>query len=49
MKKRIISAIIALAIIIPLIAVGGTAFNIGVYIIAIIALKEFLDTKSTKK
>ena len=49
MKKRIISAIIALAIIIPLIAVGGTAFNVGVYIIALIALKEFLDTKSTKK
>ena len=49
MKTRVISAIIALAIVIPLIAVGGTAFNIGVYIISIIALKEFLDTKSTKK
>ncbi len=49
MKTRIISAIVALAIIIPLIAIGGTAFNIGVYIISLIALKEFLDTKSSKK
>ena len=49
MKTRIISAIGALAIIIPLIAIGGTAFNIGVYIISLIALKEFLDTKSSKK
>ena len=49
MKTRIISAIIALAIIIPLIYYGGTAFNLGVYIISLLALKEFLDTKSTKK
>ncbi len=49
MKKRIISAIIALAIVIPLIAVGGVAFNIGVYIISLVALKELLDTKASKK
>ena len=49
MKTRIISAIIALAIIIPLIYNGGTVFNLGVYVISILALKEFLDTKSTKK
>ena len=49
MKTRVISAIIALAIIIPLIYYGGTVFNLGVYVISIIALKEFLDTKATKK
>ena len=49
MKKRIISAIIALAIVIPLIVVGGIAFNIGVYIISLVALKELLDTKASKK
>ena len=49
MKKRIISAIIALAIVIPLIVVGGVAFNIGVYIISLVALKELLDTKASKK
>ena len=49
MKERIISAIIALAIVIPLIVVGGVAFNIGVYIISLVALKELLDTKASKK
>lgn len=49
MKTRIISAIIALAIIIPLIITGGTIYNVGVYIISLLALKEFLDIKSSKK
>ena len=49
MKKRILSAIIALDIVIPLIVVGGVAFNIGVYIISLVALKELLDTKASKK
>ena len=49
MKTRLISAIIALAIIIPLILNGGAIFNLGVYVISILALKEFLDIKSTKK
>ena len=49
MKTRIISGIIALAIIIPLILTGGLIFNLGVYVISILALKEFLDVKSTKK
>lgn len=49
MKKRVISAIVALAIVIPLIIKGGVYFNVGVYIISMIALKEFLDIKSTKK
>lgn len=49
MKKRIISAIILLAIVIPLIQVGGVAFNVGVYIVSIACLKEFLDIKSSRK
>lgn len=49
MKTRVISAIVALAIIIPLILNGGLAFNLGVYVISILALKEFLDVKATKK
>lgn len=49
MKKRIISAAIALLIVIPLIIVGGTAFNVGVYVISMLGLKEFLDIKATKK
>lgn len=49
MKTRVISAIVALAIIIPLIAYGGVIFDLGVFIIGILALKEFLDIKGTRK
>lgn len=49
MAKRIVSAFTVLLIIVPLIYLGGSAFNIGVYIISMIALKEFLDIKSKKK
>ena len=49
MKTRIISAVVALAIIVPIIAYGGIAFDIGVLIIGMLALKEFLDIKSTRK
>ncbi|MDD2434778.1 MAG: phosphatidate cytidylyltransferase [Bacilli bacterium] len=49
MKTRIISALLALAIVIPIILAGGTIFNIGVFVISMIALKELIDMKSTKK
>lgn len=49
MKQRVISAIIALIIIVPIIIVGGNLFNIAVYIIALLGLKEFMDIKETKK
>ena len=49
MKTRVISAIVALIIVIPLILSGGMAYNIGVYIISMLALKEFLDIKLVKK
>lgn len=49
MKKRIISAIIALSIIIPLIINGGILFELGVYIISMLGLKEFLSVKSKEK
>ena len=49
MKKRIISAIILLAIFIPVLIKGGMLFDIFAYIIAILALKEFLDIKNSKK
>ena len=49
MKQRVISAIIALGIFIPLFIIGGTPFNIFIYILSIIGLKEFLDIKKTRK
>lgn len=45
MKKRILSAIIMLAIVIPIIWYGGNIFKIGVAIIGVLALKEILDLK----
>ncbi|MBR2840909.1 MAG: phosphatidate cytidylyltransferase [Bacilli bacterium] len=49
MAKRVVSASILLLIIVPLILIGGSAFDIGLYIISMIALKEFLDIKGVKK
>ena len=49
MKQRLISALVALIILIPLIILGGNIFNIGVYVIALLGLKEFMDIKETKK
>ncbi len=49
MKTRVISALIALAIFIPIFIIGGTIFNLTVISLSIIALKEFIDVKDTKK
>lgn len=49
MKTRIISATVMLIILVPLILMGGMWFNIGLYIIAMAAVKEFLDIKDSKK
>lgn len=49
MKQRTISAIVALIIVIPIIIIGGDIFNLAVYIIALLGLKELLDIKESKK
>lgn len=49
MKTRIISAAIVLAVAIPILLTGGTIFNLAIYILAMLGLKEFLDMKETKK
>ncbi|MCI8778694.1 MAG: phosphatidate cytidylyltransferase [Bacilli bacterium] len=49
MKMRIISATIALLVIIPILISGGMLFDITVLILAILGLKEFLDIKKSKK
>lgn len=49
MIKRIISSIVMLAIIVPIIIIGGLPFEIAVYLVSLLALKEFLDIKETKK
>ena len=47
MKKRIISAIVMLAIVIPIVWYGGSIFRLGVGIVSILALKEMLDLKKS--
>lgn len=49
MKTRVISAIVALAIFIPLILIGGLPFKIAMCILSVLAMKEFLDLPSNKK
>lgn len=49
MKKRVISAIVALIIVIPLLLTGGVLYNGGVVILSLLALREFLKARETKK
>ena len=49
MKERTISAIIMALILVPVFCMGGTVFDIAIFIISLLALKEFLDMKETKK
>ncbi len=45
MKTRVISAVVALLIVIPLIYFGGSIFAFGVGVISLLAYKELLDLK----
>lgn len=49
MKTRIISAMVAFAIFIPIFLIGGNVFNLAVYAVAMLGLKEFLDIRETRK
>ena len=49
MKKRILSAIVALIIFIPIIIDGGLIFRFAIYVLSILSVKELLDVKESKK
>lgn len=49
MKKRIISALVALAIFIPIIVKGGVIFDIAFFLLAMQGLKELMDVTEKKK
>lgn len=49
MKTRLISALIAMLIFIPILFIGGTLFNVVVYIISVLGLYEFIKIKEEKK
>lgn len=49
MKTRVISATVMLLIFIPVLFIGGYAFNVGVYLVSLLALNEFLNIKNERK
>ncbi len=49
MKKRVISAIIAIAIFLPLVIIGGIWFKIALCIVAVLGMKEFLNLPTEAK
>ena len=49
MKERAISAIIMILICVPIFIMGGTAFKIMGFILALLSLKELISVKETKK
>lgn len=49
MKTRVISAIIALIIFVPIVVVGGSLFTFTIYLLSLLGLKELIDIKTTKK
>lgn len=49
MKKRIISAVVALIIVIPLLVLGGYWFYVGACIIGVIGFNEFLQIREQDK
>ena len=49
MKQRIISAIIALAICIPIVLLGGNVFYLGISLLGLIGYYELLKAKSKEK
>lgn len=49
MKQRVISAIVVLAIVIPIIWVGGVLFQVGVALIGLVGLYELLKLKDSSK
>lgn len=49
MKKRVVSAVIMLLIVIPLIIIGGIPYSLAVGLIGCIAYKELIDIRNDKK
>lgn len=45
MKTRLLSALVALIIFIPLIIIGDTYFKIGLSVVGLLAMKELMDVK----
>ena len=49
MKQRVISAIVALLILVPIFLMGGFIYDATIVILSLLGLREFLKVKETKK
>lgn len=49
MKKRVISAMVALAIFVPIVILGGFWFRLAVSVVAVLGMKEFLSLPTKSK
>ncbi len=49
MKVRIISAIILFLIVLPIYLSGGIIYSVGVFLLGMLGLKEYLDMKENEK
>ena len=49
MKTRIISAIVAIGVAIPIFIYGGLVFSFAFYILTILGLREFLKVRENEK
>ena len=49
MKKRVLSALVALLIFIPIFIIGGSIFNIAFYLLALLGLKEFMNLRERNR
>lgn len=49
MKERVISAVVAFAIFIPIFIIGGITFNIAFYILTLVGIREFMKVKEKEK
>ena len=49
MKTRVISAIVLVLILLPLYLHGGVPYSIGVFLLGMLGIKEYLDMKENEK
>lgn len=49
MGKKILSAIVMLLVFVPIFYIGGTLYNIFIYVLGFLAMNEFLTVKNSKK
>ena len=49
MKQRVISAIVAFMIFIPIFIIGGNLFNVAFFILTLVGLREFMNARDKEK